>query len=221
MTADQAGRPAPWLEVIWRFWAYDDPSITIAAPITYIDALALTGDGQSTPAPAAEPVLDPKTNLRVRAFALPGVPAENATVTVYPAGKKQAAGTVSAADAQFALAPGSYDILVQTQKAEEWLRGVNVMAGSVASQDVVFDFGTLVITVVQNGTTPRVDIVIYPAGQRESFVDWRAENPTTVSLRAGTYDVEVALPDYTGTRAFEGIDVLARQTVTVTLDISR
>ena len=221
LNADQAGRPAPWLEAIWRFWGYDDPSITIAAPATYVDASALTGGSQPAPAASAEPALDPKTNLRVRAFALPGVPAENVTVTVYPGGKSQAAGTVNAADAQFALPPGTYDILVQAQKAEEWLKGVKVIAGSVASQDVVFDFGTLVLTVTQNGAMPKVDIVIYPAGQRKTFIDWRSENPTTLNLHAGKYDVEVALPDYTGTRSFAGIEVLARQTVTTTLDIGK
>ncbi len=218
LTADQAGAPAPWLEVIWRFWGYDDPGIAVAAPATYIDADVGVPASQPAAATSAEPVLDPKTNLRVRSFALPGLPLERATVTVFPAGKRKAVVALKAADAQFSLAPGTYDVQVQAGGAEEWLKEVKVIAESLVSQDVVFDFGTLALTVTQNGATPKVDIVIYPAGQRQTFVDWRSENPTAVQLAAGAYDVEVALPDYTGTKAFKGIEVQAGQTVTQTLD---
>jgi len=221
LTADTSGQPTPWLEAIWRFWAYDDPTITVAAPAQSTDAAALTPDEQPTTTAASEPALDPKTDLRVRAFALPGVAVESATVTVYQAGQRQPIGTQNAVDAQFALPPGTYDVLVQADKAEEWLKGVKIIAGSVVSQDVVFNFGKLTLIVVQNGATPKVDLVVYPAGQRQTFIDWRSENPTIIYLRAGKYDVEVALPDYTGIKAFDGIEVRSGQTVTQTLDISR
>jgi hypothetical protein len=231
LTADQAGGPAPWLEVIWRFWGYDDPGIAVAAPATYIDADVAAPPSQPAAAASAEPVLDPKTNLRVRSFALPGQPLERATVTVFSASpqarkagtqsERKAVAALNAADAQFSLAPGTYDVQVQAGGAEEWLKEVRVIAESLVSQDVVFDFGTLALTVTQNGTTPKVDIVIYPAGQRQTFVDWRSENPTAVRLAAGAYDVEVALPDYTGTKAFKGIEVQAGQTATQTLDIGK
>jgi hypothetical protein len=221
LTANQAGQPAPWLQVIWRFWGYDDPAIAVTAPARYTDASVGAPASQSAPAASPEPVLDSKTDLRVRAFAMPGLPLESATVTVFPAGKRQAVAALKAADAQFALAPGTYDVQVQAGGAEEWLKDVKVMAEGLVSQDVVFDFGTLALTVTQNGATPKVDIVIYPAGQRQTFVDWRSENPTAVQLRAGKYDVEVALPDYTGTKAFKGIEVQAGQTVTQTLDLGK
>ena len=115
----------------------------------------------------------------MRVFALPGVPVEKVKVTVYPAGKKKALGSTDAQDAQFVLPAGTYDVLVEAGGAEEWLKGVAMVDGNVVSQDVVFDFGTLALTVVQNGATPKVDIVIYPAGQRQTWADYRAENPTS------------------------------------------
>lgn len=235
LTVDQAGAPGPWLEVIWRFWGYDDPTVAIAAPATYVDADIATPADRPAAAAAAEPALDPATNLRVRSFALPGQPAERATVTVFRAanaaasqapkagtpGARKAVAALNAADAQFNLAPGVYDVQVQAGGAEEWLNAVKVSAGSLVSQDVVFDFGALALTVTQNGATPQVDMVIYPAGQRRTFVDWRSANPTVLQLAAGAYDIDVALPDYTGTRTFRGIEVRAGQTANYTLDISR
>ena len=207
LTADPDGQPDPWLEVIWRFWGYDDPAIAISAPVNTVDAGDSSFVGQSAAAASPDIPLDPRTNLRVRVFAVPGVPAERVIVTVYPAGKKKALGSTSDADAQFVLPAGTYDIQVQAGGAEEWLKNVATVAGNVVSQDVVFDFGTLALTVVQNGATPQVDIVIYPAGQRQTWADYRAENPTSVYLRAGKYDVEVALPDFTGSKVVEGIEV--------------
>ena len=133
------------------------------------------------PAAAASPeiALDPRTNLRVRVFALPGVPVDKVKVTVYPAGKKKALGSTDAQDAQFVLPAGTYDVQVESGGAEEWLKSLAMVEGNVISQDVVFDFGTLALTVVQNGATPQVDIVIYPAGQRQTWADYRAENPTS------------------------------------------
>ena len=182
LTADSDGQSAPWLEVVWRFWGYDDPAITVIAPAAYADA----GNAEPTDQPAAaaspEVSLDPRTNLRIRVFALPGVPAERVKVTVYPAGKKKALGSTDAQDAQFVLPTGTYDVQVESGGAEEWLKSLVMVEGNVISQDVVFDFGTLALTVVQNGVTPQVDIVIYPAGQRQTWADYRAENPTSAQL---------------------------------------
>ena len=143
------------------------------------------------------------------------------TVTVFPAGKKNALGSTKAADAQFVLPAGTYDVKVEAGGAEEWLKGVAMVEGSVASQDVVFDFGTLALTVVQNGAQPKVDMVIYPAGQRQSWADYRSENPTSVQLRPGQYDVEVALPDFTGSKVVEGIEVRAGETVSQTIRLEQ
>lgn len=219
LLAGADGQPTPWLEAGWKFSAYDDPALAITPPADYRDAAALAP--AESPAQAAEVELDPRTTLRVRVFANPGVPPERATVTIYPAGKRQPLGAAEATDAQFVLAPGSYDVLVQVDQAEEWLKGVTVTADDVASQDVVFDFGALVLTVTQNGATPQVDIVVYPAGQRQTWVVWRTENPTTVRLRPGKYDIEVALPDYTGSKTLDGVEIRPGQTVTQTLEIGQ
>ena len=60
--------------------------------------------------------------------------------------------------------------------------------GNVVSQDVVFDFGTLALIVVQNGAMPKVDIVIYPAGQRQMWADYRARRirPPPISVLGNT-----------------------------------
>ena len=217
LTADSDGQSAPWLEVGWRFWGYDDPAITAAAPATYVDADESAPADQSAAALTPEIALDPRTNLRVRVFALPGVPVEKVKVTVYPAGKQKALGSTAAQDAQFVLPAGTYDVLVESGGAEEWLKGIAMVDGTVVSQDVVFDFGTLALTVLQNGATPKVDIVIYPAGQRQTWADYRSENPTSAYLRAGKYDVEVALPDFTGSKIVEGIEIRSGETVSQTI----
>ena len=74
-------------------------------------------------------------------------------MTVYPAGKKETLGSTDAQDAQFVLPAGTYDVLVESGGAEEWLKGLAMVEGNVVSQDVVFDFGTLALSVVQNGAT--------------------------------------------------------------------
>jgi hypothetical protein len=223
LTADPDGQSVPWLEVVWRFWGYDDPAITIAAPAAYADADVSAPADQPAPAPSpsSEIALDPRTNLRVRVFALPGVPVDKVKVTVYPAGKKKALGSTEAQDAQFVLPAGNYDVQVEAGGAEEWLKDIAMVDGNVVSQDVVFDFGTLALTVVQDGATPQVDIVIYPAGQRQTWADYRAENPTSAYLRAGKYDVEVALPDFTGSKVVEGIEVRSGETVSQTIRLDQ
>jgi hypothetical protein len=163
--------------------------------------------------------LDPRTNLRVRVFALPGVPVEKDTVTVYPADKKKALGSTDAQDAQFVLPAGIYDVRVQAGGAEQWLKGVTMIEGDLVSQDVVFDLGTLALTAVQNGATPKVDMVIYPAGQRATWTDYRSGNPVSVQLTPGKYDVEVALPDFTGSKVVEGIEVRSGEVVSQTINL--
>jgi len=62
--------------------------------------------------------------------------------------------------------------------------------------------------------------VIYPAGQRQTMADWRTENPTRVLLPAGTYDIEVALPDYTGSKIVTDVVVTAGSSTQQVIDIS-
>jgi hypothetical protein len=221
LTLDPDGEPAPWQEVVWRFWGYDNPAITVAAPAAYADADESSPAAQSAAAPTPEIALDPRTNLRVRVFALPGIPVQKVKVTVYPAGTKKALGSTDAQDAQFVLPAGTYDVLVAAGGAEQWLKGVAMVDGTVVSQDVVFDFGTLALTVLQNGAMPKVDMVIYPAGQRTSWADYRSENPTSVQLQAGKYDVEVALPDFTGSKVVTGIEVRSGEMISQTIDLGK
>ena len=217
LTADSDGQSAPWLEVVWRFWGM-------------MIRLSRSSHRRRTlmPATRSRPIsplrrLHPKSHWTpaptcgYAVFALPGVPAERVKVTVYPAGKKKALGSTDAQDAQFVLPTGTYDVQVESGGAEEWLKSLVMVEGNVISQDVVFDFGTLALTVVQNGVTPQVDIVIYPAGQRQTWADYRAENPTSAQLRAGKYDIEVALPDFTGSKVIEGVEVRSGETVSQTI----
>lgn len=218
MTSDLAGRAVPWLEVTWRYWGYGDPAIAIVAPTAFEDVteLALPPMAEAS-TPAGGTSLAPDTTLRVRVFANPGIPATDVQVIVYPAGKKQTLATQRSADAQFALPAGVYDVFAQAETAWKWLRDVAVSADVVSSHDVLFDFGGLTLTVTQHSATPQVDIVIYPAGERQEWLAWRTENPTTVRLPAGLYDVEVALPDLSATRRVTGIEVKPGQTAEVTI----
>lgn len=215
LTAGEGGEPTPWVEATWRFWDYGAPGLSVSAPEDFADVAEL--EVASTAQNGA--ALDAATTLRVRVFSNPGELAGNARVTVYPAGARQMIDQLSAADVQFVLPDGKYDVLVQAEQAEEWLKDVEVISTTVASQDVLFDFGTLEISVVQDGATPPVDIVIYPAGQRQTMADWRTENPTRVLLPAGVYDIEVALPDYTGSRAVSDVVVTAGSVTQQVIDL--
>lgn len=213
LAADTQGQPAPWLEAVWRFWAYDDPRIAIAAPTEYREAPGPDVTGEPLPTALPQPPLAEGVNLAVRVFQSPGVPAQDLSVAVYPAGRTgQPLDWRSQADAQFTLPPGRYDVLVQMDYAQEWLRGITVKAGQLLNREVVFDFGTLELTVLRDGKAVPVDIVTYPAGNRQNWVDWRSDNPTTIRLRAGTYDVEIAYADYTATETVKGLVVRAGET---------
>ncbi len=217
-TSDGSGQPVPWLKATWRYWDYGDPAIAIVAPVEFEDVAELSLEPVVAAATApGETPLAPDTTLRVRVFANPGQPATGVQVIVYPAGKKQALATRQSADAQFALPAGLYDVFVQADNAWRWLRGVVVSAEGVSSYDVLFDFGALTLTVKQGDATPQVDIVVYPAGERQEWLDWRTENPTTLRLPAGLYDVEVALPDLSATKRIAGIEVNAGKTVELTI----
>ncbi len=92
-------------------------------------------------------------------------------------------------------------------------------ANAPVSRDVTFDFGTLELTVRRGGSTVPVDVVTYPAGNHKSWVDWRSENPATVRLRAGLYDVEIAYDDYKEHRMVTNLRVSAGQTTSQVIDL--
>lgn len=213
------GEPAPWLEVVWRYWGYDDSTIAVVeAPAEAVDVSDL-----ATTAPVAGQgfALEPTTTLLVRVFAVPGVLASNVSVTVYASGSQQPLATQTVAEAQFALPAGAYEARLRAGDAEERLSDIEIVAESVTSRDVVLNLGTLAVTVMQGSATPQLDIMVYPAGDRQNPVGWRTENPTTFTLRAGVYDLEVAPPDLRGTRVFPGYTVVAGEIVTATLDIGQ
>jgi hypothetical protein len=219
VTTIEGQEPSPWFEILWRFMSYDDEGITVTAPIRFAEVSELTGvTSQSSPG-AREPDLDPTTTLRVRVFESQGVLAHNASVIVYPAGKKQPVGERSSADAQFGLPPGMYDVLVRASNAERRLDGVSVLPEGLSSRDVLFEFGVLELTVLQNGGMPEVDIVVYPAGQREEWADYRMENPATISVPGGLYDIEVGLPDLSGVKELNAVEVLAGQTLRLSISL--
>ncbi len=214
LAADATGQPVPWLEVIWRFWGYDDPAIAIVAPADVKDASGPAAAGQPAPTAAAQPAVAAEANLVVRVFASPGVPAQESAVTVYSAGEKnRPLDWRVAAEAAFTLPPGRYDVLVQMDYAEEWLRGVEITAGQAVERDVTFDFGTVKLTVTQGGKPIAAEIVTYPAGDRQNWVDWRSDNPATLRLRAGVYDVEIAYNDYKAKQVVTGLVVRAGEVV--------
>ena len=219
VSADGSGQATPWMQVTWLFWSYLATGQPIAAPAQYQDA----------PSPEASaralPTSTPRTgagnaSLQVRVFASPGTPAEDLAVTIYPAGdNRQPLDWRNQADAQFVLPPGRYDVLIQMDYAQQWLHDVEVGANAPVSRDVTFDFGTLSLTVLRGGNTIPVDIVTYPAGNHKSWVDWRSENPATVSLRAGLYDVEIAYDNYKGHRMVTNLRVNAGQITSQVIDL--
>jgi hypothetical protein len=220
LAADAAGQPAPWLEAIWRFWGYDDPAIAIVAPADVRNATGPAATGQSAPTAAAQPAVTTEANLIVRVFASPGVPAQELAVTVYLAGENnRPLDWRVGAEAAFILPPGRYDVLVQMDYAEEWLRRVEITAGQVVERDVTFDFGTVKLTVTQAGRPIAAEIVTYPTGDRQNWVDWRSDNPATIRLRAGVYDVEIAYNDYKARQTVTGLVVRPGEVVEWTVEV--
>ena len=219
LAADQADQPAAWLEATWRFWGYDDPTIAIAAPSASQEAPGLAASQPQPTAPPASRASGP-AELRVLVYASPGILATDLAVTVYPAGEtRQPLDWRRQAEARFSLPPGRYDVLVQMDYAQEWLQGIEVGAGQSAARDVTFYFGLLHLTAVRNGRPVAVDIVTYPAGDRQNWVDWRSDNPASIRLRAGVYDVEIAYADYTRRQIVRGLEVKAGATTTRTVEL--
>ena len=110
------------MQVTWLFWNYDAPGQAITPPDKYNDAPSPEAGAQ--PVPTSTPRTGgSNASLRVRVFASPGVPAQDLAVTVYPAGdSRQPVDWRDQADAQFLVPPGRYDVLVQTDYAQQWLR---------------------------------------------------------------------------------------------------
>lgn len=222
LTADKGSEPAPWMQATWRFWGYDDPSLAVEAPTQFRDAPGPAA--QTSPMPTASQTrgLATQANLAVRVFASPGVPADDLAVSVYPAGdSRQPIDWRNLANAQFALPPGRYDVLVQMDYAQQWVRGLEVKAGTTTSQDITFDFGTLTLSVVRDGRPLPVDIVIYPGGNRQNWVDWRSDNPASFRLRAGVYDVEIAYDDYKSHQTITGLQIKTGETTAQTVTLTR
>jgi hypothetical protein len=222
LAADETGQPAPWLQAAWRFWGYDDPAIAIQAPADSQEASVSGPSEQPVEETAATSTPGASGNLVVNVFSAPGIPAKKLGVTVYSSGDTgQPLDWRTDPTAEFSLPPGSYDILVQMDYAQEWLRTVPVALGETTARDVVFDFGTLEIAAVRNGAPAPVEMVVYPAGDHENWVDWRSENPATISLRAGEYDVEIVAPGQDGVRRMlPGVVIRAGETRKETVELN-
>ena len=125
------------------------------------------------------------------------------------------------ADAQFAVKPRQYDVLVRAGGAEQWLKDVTVTAGAVASNDVLFDFAPLTVSDILAGATPTADVVVYPAGERVRFAGFATGNPVRFLLPAGRYDVEVATTDGAARKRVEGVEVRGGLETTQTIDLAQ
>lgn len=213
-----ANQPEPWVEFTATYSAYADPAIAVALPAAAIDI----GDvaGRDAIAGQASEV-QPGANLRVRVFATAGVPAADSVVTAYPAGKKSAAGEKLGPDAQFTLKPGVYDILVRSGGAQQWLKEVAVTKDAVTSNDVLFDFAQLTVTVLLNGAAPAVDVVVYPAGETKEFAGFASDNPSVFRLPEGVYDVEAATQDGQARKRIEGVQVRGGLETTLEMELAR
>lgn len=212
------GQPVPWIEFTGAYSAYDDPAIVIAAPESATDIADVTGSDA-----VAEQASDvqPGVTLRVRVFATAGVPATDSVVTAYPANKKTVAGEKLGPDAQFTLKPGVYDIMVRSGGAEQWLKGVTVTQGSVASNDVLFDFAQLTVTVDLDGTAPPADVVVYPTGETTNFAGFVSLNPARFQLPAGEYDVEAATQDGKMRKRVTGVMIRGGLETALTIDLGQ
>ncbi len=211
-------QPVPWIEFTGTYSAYDDPAIVVAAPATATDITDVAGKDAVAEQAADVPA---GVNLRVRVFASAGAPASDAVVTAYPAGKKTAVAEKLGADAQFTLKPGSYDILVRSGGSQQWLKGVTVAQGTVTSNDVLFDFAQLTVTVRLAGATPAVDVAVYPAGEKTDFVGVVSTNPAQFRLPVGEYDVEAATQDGRARKRIAGVVLRADLDTNLTIDLSQ
>jgi hypothetical protein len=215
--------PAPWLEMTVTYSGYDDPAVTVGAPAEAADIGAVAAVAAPSDVAVSPLESDPEAGvtLRVRVFATAGQPADDAIVTVYFKGKKTVVDERLGADAQFALKPGLYDVLVRAGGAEQWLKDVAVPAVGVASNDVLFDFAQLTVAVTLEGASPPVDVVVYPAGERVRFAGFATGNPVRFQLPAGLYDLEVATIDGNDRRRVDGVHVRGGLEATQSIDLAQ
>jgi hypothetical protein len=211
-------KPAPWIELTAAYAGYDDPEIAVVVPSGAVDIADVAGKDA-----VAEQASDvqPGVNLRVRVFATAGVPATDSIVTAYIAGKKTVAAEKLGPDAQFTLKPGSYDVMVRSGGAQQWLKGVAVTQDGLVSNDVLFDFAQLVVNAVLNGAAPAIDVVVYPAGEKTNFAGFLSTNPARFRLPAGAYDVETATQDGRAHKRVSGVEVRGGLETNLTVDLAQ
>lgn len=212
------GEPVSWVEIVAAYADYGSPSIAVAAPTEIVDIAALAG-GSAVAEQAAE--LAPGANLRVRVFANSGVPAGDSVVAVYKVGKKTLVDEKLGPDAQFILAPGSYDVLVRVSSSDQKLEGVVIGPEILVSHDVLFDFGTLTLSATVGDAAPAIDAVVYPSGERNNFAGYESTNPATFQLPAGVYDVEVGTQDGGFVARVTGVEVRAGLETTQAVELDR
>lgn len=116
-------------------------------------------------------------------------------------------------DAGTELAPGNYDVKVIDSKTagkpSVMLKGVAIERGAVVEKSADFSGGKVVVGVTSNGE--KVTGWLYAmdpvTGKRVTSTDTSVNNPQTVNLQPGTYDIKVQYNKLPGkpTKEFKGV----------------
>jgi Ca-activated chloride channel family protein len=125
----------------------------------------------------------------------------NAHMEVFPQGQKQSITSGSTETDPKSpgskLKPGIYDLLVVDREAatkpEVRVEGITIEAGKTAAREVNFSSGALLLTVLKEGKPSVAVVRVNKAGteNRVADRDTSVDNPLTIHLLPGTYDVIV------------------------------
>jgi Ca-activated chloride channel family protein len=116
-------------------------------------------------------------------------------------------------DAGTVLDPGTYDVKVidsgTAGKPSAMLKGVVIERGAVVEKSADFTGGKAVIGVTSNGKkiTGWLYVLDSVTGKRVASSDTSVDNPYTINLQPGTYDIKVKYPDLPGdpVQEFKGV----------------
>jgi Ca-activated chloride channel family protein len=125
----------------------------------------------------------------------------NAHMEVFPQGQKQSITSGSTETDPKSpgskLKPGIYDLLVVDREAatkpEVRVEGIPIEAGKTAARQVDFSSGALLLTVLKEGKSSVAVVRVNEAGteNRVADRDTSVDNPLTIHLLPGSYDVVV------------------------------
>jgi Ca-activated chloride channel family protein len=126
------------------------------------------------------------------------------------------------------LKPGTYDLVVEDRETAQQtpvkIDGIVVEAGKTVTREVDFSSGALRLTVIKGGKPSFAWVYVNAAGTENKVesADTSVDNPLTLHLVSGTYDV-VVLDDRISPPqkvVFEGIAITPGMTVEKTADFS-